>query len=83
MFADIRGLSADSQGNLYVVDTGNSVIRRITPDGNTTTVVGTYASTIMILGSLPGSLFLPLGVALDPTDNLLITVPNAVLTLTP
>ena len=53
LFADILGLSVDSVGNIYVVDTENSVIRRVTPDGNTTTVLGSYPSTMMTMGSLP------------------------------
>jgi hypothetical protein len=83
LFADIRGLSVDSAGNIYVVDTENSVIRRVTPDGNVTTVAGAYPTTTNTMGALPGSLYCPLGVAVDSTDNLLITVPNAVLTLVP
>ncbi len=83
LFADIRDLSVDSKGNVYVVDMENSVIRRITPDGTVSTVAGTYPSTLMTPGALPASLYLPLGIAIDPSDNLLITVPNAVLTLVP
>ena len=35
-----QGLAFDSAGNLYVTDTGNYVIRRITPAGDVTTIAG-------------------------------------------
>ncbi len=38
-FSDPCGLSADVDGTLYVADTGNNCIRRVTPDG----VVSTFA----------------------------------------
>ncbi|PFH07680.1 NHL repeat-containing protein [Collimonas sp. PA-H2] len=35
-------LTADKQGNLYVADTGNSMIRKISPAGLVTTIAGTH-----------------------------------------
>jgi hypothetical protein len=35
-----RGLAVDSAGNVYIADTGNGRIRRVTPDGLITTVAG-------------------------------------------
>jgi sugar lactone lactonase YvrE len=83
LFSDIWDIAADSQGNLYVADAENSVIRRISTDGKVSTVVGAYGSTLNTMGALPGSLYLPLGIAVDASDNLLITTPNAILTLVP
>lgn len=37
------GITADSAGNLYVADTGNNYIRKITPDGATSWVAGLYS----------------------------------------
>jgi hypothetical protein len=82
-FSEIWDIATDSQGNVYVADTQNSVVRRIGTEGTVSTVAGVYGSTTSTLGPLPGSLYLPLGIAIDPSDNLLITVPNAVLTLMP
>jgi len=36
-----RGIALDVEGNLYIADCGNSVIRRVAPDGTITTVAGT------------------------------------------
>lgn len=37
-----HGVAVDSAGNIYVGDTGNEAIRKITPDGNVTTLAGGF-----------------------------------------
>lgn len=40
-FDEINGMDIDSNGNLFISDTKNSVIRKITPDGKVSTFAGT------------------------------------------
>lgn len=40
-FNNPTGIARDGSGNLYVADTGNNVIRKVLPDGTTTTFAGT------------------------------------------
>lgn len=35
------GIAVDTSGNIYIADTYNCVIRKVTPDGNLTTIAGT------------------------------------------
>ncbi|MES2386634.1 MAG: T9SS type A sorting domain-containing protein, partial [Bacteroidota bacterium] len=67
------GLAFDAAGNLFVSDAGNSVIRKITPDG----LVSTFAGTPQVIGyeDGPGSSakFKELkGIAFDAQGNLLV-----------
>lgn len=65
-FYNPSGVVTDSAGNLYVADSGNHTIRRITPDGNVKTVVGVPGSQGIQLGPLPGSLNWPTFLAVLP-----------------
>jgi hypothetical protein len=49
-------LAIDGSGTLYVADLGNYTIRKITPDGAVTTVVGTAGRNGWLPGALPGGL---------------------------
>ena len=65
-----RKAAADSAGNLYVVDTGNQILRKITPAGVVTTLAGGVGVTGTNDGPGTYARFnTPLGVAVDATGN--------------
>ena len=40
VFDTPSGVAVDKQGNIFVADTGNNTIRKITPQGEVVTVIG-------------------------------------------
>jgi len=76
------GVAVDDKGNVYIADTGNHRIRKVSPDGIITTIAGTGSwTTGSLLGEgYPGdggpateaSLHSPHGVAVDTNGNIYI-----------
>lgn len=64
LFAGPKSMAIDAADNLYVADTFNHLVRKITPTGVVTTVVGTPGLAGFRAGSLPGSLLFPTALAL-------------------
>jgi len=77
-----RGVATDSDGNVYVADFGNATVRKITPSGVVTTVVGRPGEIGYVPGPLPGLLSAPQSVALfgttlyTTTNNAIVQVSN-------
>lgn len=64
-FQHPQGIDIDSSGNLYVVDHGNVVIRKISPAGVVTTLAGTAGVNQFSAAALPSSLKNPKGLTLS------------------
>jgi hypothetical protein len=68
------GVAVDGSGNVFVTDTGNDTIRKITPGGVVTTVAGTPGNSGSTNGTGSAALFnIPIGIAVDGNDNLYVT----------
>ena len=78
-FKDPSGLTLDSAGNLYVADSGNHTIRKVTPAGVVVTLAGRAGISALVPGNLPGTLNQPVGMAIDATGLLYTTSENTVL----
>jgi DNA-binding beta-propeller fold protein YncE len=68
------GMALDGAGNLYIADTGNNRIRKVSPSGTISTVAGSGISGFSADGEPATSALLnrPHGVALDTAGNLYI-----------
>lgn len=85
-FKDPFGIACDAAGNIYVADTGNSTIRKITPAGEVTTIAGQAGSKGSTDGKGIAARFVsPVGIACDAAGNIYVVDgdSNTVRMLTP
>ncbi|NOT18823.1 MAG: hypothetical protein HOP24_00915, partial [Sideroxydans sp.] len=72
------GLTVDAAGNVYVADSGNNTIRKITSAGVVTTFAGSALANVNLIGgSLDGTgatatFITPTGITMDSTGNLFV-----------
>jgi len=76
-FFDPSSVAVDGGGNVFVADSGNSTIRKITPDGSVTTFAGLAGSAGSADGVGAGARFnAPQGVAADSVGNIYVADTN-------
>ena len=66
------GLAIDRGGNLYVADTGNNRIRKITPEGTVSTIAGDGVAGHADGVGVAARFNAPIGVAVDLNDNVYV-----------
>ena len=73
-FHSPRGIAIDSNGNLYVADSQNSTIRKVTAAGVVTTLAGTPGSFSSASGTGAAALFdTPVGIAVDGSGHVYVS----------
>jgi len=71
-FMTLRGLALDAAGNLYVADTGNHAIRKVTPAGVVTTLAGDGTPGDRDGPGAQARFNGPMGVAVDAAGRVLV-----------
>ena len=73
LFNSPKGIATDSSGNVYVADTGNKIIRKITSAGGVTTLAGTAGQGGSLDATGTAARFNnPTGVAVDSSGNIYV-----------
>lgn len=70
------GIAIDANGNLYVADSGNNLIRKITPDGTVTTIAGSGSKGAANGMGKAASFNTPAGIAVDKSGNIYVADEN-------
>ena len=84
-FSGATGVAIDTVGNLYVADTGNNAIRKVTPAGVVTTVAGNGVAGFVDGTGAAARFNQPIDIVIDAAGNLYVTdaLNNAVRKITP
>lgn len=71
-FMGTTGITTDAGGNLYVADSWNNAIRKVTPAAVVTTIAGGGRGNLDAIGAA-ATFNGPLGITIDPAGNLYIS----------
>jgi gliding motility-associated-like protein len=67
------GIAIDANGNLYITDELNNLIRKITPAGLVSTIAGSGTAGAVNATGTAASFNFPVGITCDATSNLYVT----------
>lgn len=77
LFAQPQGIAVDANGNLYVTDSLNNEVRKISAAGVVTTLVNSAAIAAAVdFNPRPSGFFLPYGLAVDGSGNVYVSDPG-------
>jgi sugar lactone lactonase YvrE len=83
-FESVRGISADPQGSVYVADSEDYTVYRVTPDGHRTMLVGSPRSPGTADGGSTTARFSILwGIAADQSGNVFVSDGSRIRKITP
>ncbi|MFP5501732.1 MAG: NHL repeat-containing protein [Candidatus Sericytochromatia bacterium] len=71
-FRDPNGVAVDVNGNVYVADTGNHRIRKITPAGLVSTLAGSGSPSFADATGTAAHFYSPSGIAVDAAGNVYV-----------
>jgi gliding motility-associated-like protein len=71
-FNGLFGIAVDAAGNIYVSDSGNNLVRKITPGGIVSTFAGSGATGSADGSSTAASFYGPAGIAIDAIGNIYV-----------
>ena len=78
-FSEMAALAVDAFGNVFVADTRNHAVRKVTPAGMVTTIAGRAGISGVQVGTLPASLASPTGIVIATDGTIYVSSENAVL----
>ena len=82
-FGSVLGIAVDANGNVFVSDYGNGLIRKVTPAGVVTTVAGNGTTTGGDGIGVQASIVTPKAMVIDAAQNVLVLDNRGLRKITP